>query len=216
MILSAITLWNEDYVPTAYQTVLTFWAVMLVCALVNIFGTRWLDLINKMCLYWTSTSVVIIMVKFLWSLEGQFRLKNIAFLDHPACYGEGQKECRVRFWVFRCFCERMVSHFHRARCGLLIGLTRADYGSRPSGWSFFVGLLQAAYTLTGQYSPLPILCRRSFVVTNTGYGMVAAMCEEVQHPEREVPKAMVLSVAAAGVTGVVFCRRSLELYFGPD
>lgn len=46
--------------------------------------------------------------------------------------------------------------------------------------------------------------------------MVAAMCEEVQHPEREVPKAMVLSVAAAGVTGVVFCEWSSELYFGPD
>lgn len=57
--------------------------------------------------------------------------------------------------------------------------------SRPSGWAFFVGLLQAAYTLTG-------------------YGMVAAMCEEVQSPEREVPKAIVLSVAAAGVTGVVY------------
>ena len=42
-------------------------------------------------------------------------------------------------------------------------------------------------------------------MTVIGYGMVAAMCEEVQHPEREVPKAMVLSVAAAGVTGVVFC-----------
>ena len=47
----------------------------------------------------------------------------------------------------------------------------------------------------------------SFVLTITGYGMVAAMCEEVQHPEREVPKAMVLSVAAAGVTGVVFRGR---------
>jgi len=57
---------------------------------------------------------------------------------------------------------------------------------------------------------------KELCITNTGYGMVAAMCEEVQHPEREVPKAMVLSVAAAGVTGVVFCRRSLELYFGPD
>lgn len=34
--------------------------------------------------------------------------------------------------------------------------------------------------------------------------MVAAMCEEVQHPEREVPKAMVLSVAAAAVTGLFF------------
>lgn len=34
--------------------------------------------------------------------------------------------------------------------------------------------------------------------------MVAAMCEEVQNPEREVPKAMVLSVAAAGITGVIY------------
>lgn len=34
--------------------------------------------------------------------------------------------------------------------------------------------------------------------------MVAAMCEEVQNPEREVPKAMVLSVAAAGITGLLY------------
>ena len=34
--------------------------------------------------------------------------------------------------------------------------------------------------------------------------MVAAMCEEVDHPEREVPKAMVLSVAAAAATGLVY------------
>jgi len=55
----------------------------------------------------------------------------------------------------------------------------------PAGWSFFVGLLQAAYTLTG-------------------YGMVAALCEEVQNPHKEVPRAMVLSVVAAGVTGIVY------------
>lgn len=30
------------------------------------------------------------------------------------------------------------------------------------------------------------------------------MCEEIQMPEREVPKAMVLSVAAAGITGVIY------------
>jgi amino acid transporter len=34
--------------------------------------------------------------------------------------------------------------------------------------------------------------------------MVAGMCEEVQHPEREVPRAIVLSVLAAGITGVVY------------
>lgn len=51
------------------------------------------------------------------------------------------------------------------------------------GWAFFVGLLESAYTITG-------------------YGMVAAMCEEVNNPEHEVPKAMVLSVLAAGITGI--------------
>lgn len=61
----------------------------------------------------------------------------------------------------------------------------ASQSGWPSGWSFFVGLLQAAYTLTG-------------------YGMVASMCEEVQNPEREVPKAIVLSVVAAGVTGLCY------------
>lgn len=34
--------------------------------------------------------------------------------------------------------------------------------------------------------------------------MVAAMCEEVQNPEKEVPKAMVLSVVAAGITGLIY------------
>ena len=34
--------------------------------------------------------------------------------------------------------------------------------------------------------------------------MVAAMCEEVDNPSREVPKAIFLSVAAAGVTGVIY------------
>lgn len=76
----------------------------------------------------------------------------------------------------------------RARVDGKHGRTRLGDGAnddRPSGWAFFVGLLQGAYVLTG-------------------YGMVAAMCEEVQFPEREVPKAIVLSVAAAGVTGVIY------------
>jgi amino acid transporter len=30
------------------------------------------------------------------------------------------------------------------------------------------------------------------------------MCEEVQNPKQEVPRAIVLSVAAAGVTGLVY------------
>lgn len=40
--------------------------------------------------------------------------------------------------------------------------------------------------------------------TLSGYGMVATLCEEVPKPEREVPKAIVLSVAIAGLTGLIF------------
>jgi amino acid permease (GABA permease) len=143
LILSAITLWKEDFVPNQWQTVLMFWAVMLVCMSVNIFGAKYLDLINKICIYWTASSVVIILIVLL----------SMADTKRNAKFVFGHYDASASGW--------------------------------PSGWAFFVGLLQAAYTLTG-------------------YGMVAAMCEEVAYPEREVPKAIVLSVAAAGVTGVIY------------
>ncbi|KAF2121273.1 amino acid permease-like protein [Lophiotrema nucula] len=143
LILSAISLWDEDFVPTTWQTILMFWAVMLICMSVNIFGAKYLDLINKICIYWTATSVIVILITLLSMADNK----------------------RSGAFVF--------SHYDASASGW------------PSGWAFFVGLLQAAYTLTG-------------------YGMVAAMCEEVQNPEREVPKAIVLSVAAAGVTGVIY------------
>lgn len=56
---------------------------------------------------------------------------------------------------------------------------------RSDGWSFCISLLQGAFTLTG-------------------YGMIAVMCEEVQNAEREVPRAMVLSVVASGFTGIIY------------
>lgn len=143
LILSAISLWRDDWAPNAWQTVLMFWAVMLVCTLVNVFGSRFLNVINTVCVYWTAASVVIILVV----------LSVMTPTRHDAKYVFGHYDASASGW--------------------------------PSGWAFFVGLLQGAYVLTG-------------------YGMVASMCEEVQNPEREVPKGMVLSVAAAGVTGLVY------------
>ncbi|CAG9975032.1 unnamed protein product [Clonostachys byssicola] len=143
LVLSAISIFNEDFVPNQWQTVLCFWAVMLVSALVNIFGSRYLDLINKICIYWTALSVVILMVTLLATAD----------------------EKRSASFVF--------THYDASASGW------------PSGWAFFVGLLQPAYTLTG-------------------YGMVPSMCDEVQNPEREVPKAIVLSVFAAGITGLLY------------
>lgn len=143
LILSAISLWNEDFVANAWQTILMFWAVMLLCYLINIFGSKYLDLINTICIYWTGASIVIILIVVL-------------VMSPSKRSGE---------FVF--------AHYDASASGW------------PSGWSFFVGLLQPAYVLTG-------------------YGMVAAMCEEVQSPEREVPKAIVLSVVAAGFTGLIY------------
>ncbi|KAL2862492.1 GABA permease [Aspergillus lucknowensis] len=143
VILSAITLWDEHYVPTAWQTVLTFWALTLICVLINMLGTRFLDALNQVCVYWTVASVVIIMVTVL------------TMADHR----------RSADFVF--------AHYDASASGW------------PSGWAFFVGLLQGAYTLIG-------------------YGMVASMCEEVPNPQREVPKGLVLSVLAAGITGLCF------------
>ena len=120
-----------------------FWAVLVVCTLVNIFCSRYLDRINKICIFWTAASVIIILVTLL------------VMSDHR----------RSGEFVF--------AHYDSSTSGW------------PAGWAFFVGLLQAAYTLTG-------------------YGMVAAMCEEVQNPHREVPKAIVLSVVAAGITGLLY------------
>jgi amino acid transporter len=130
LILSAISLWNEDFVANSWQTVITsaqrsfetsaepslqvlmFWAVMLVCFLVNAFGSRYLDLINKICIWWTSASVLIILVTLL-SMAERRRSGKFVFSDYDA-----------------------------------------SSSGWPSGWAFFVGLLSPAYTLTGVCLPL--------------------------------------------------------------
>ncbi|KAI0020436.1 gaba permease [Xylariomycetidae sp. FL0641] len=143
LILSAISLWDEGFVANEWQTVLCFWACMLACYLINVFGSRYLDTINTLCIYWTGISILVFLVVLL----------AMAPSRRPADF--------------------VFAHYDAGASGW------------PYGWSFFVGLLQPAYVLTG-------------------YGMVAAMCEEVQSPEREVPKAIVLSVVAAGLTGLAY------------
>lgn len=143
LILSGISVFNENYVANTWQTVLMFWATMILCFLINVFGAKYLDFINKLCIYWTGASIIILLITLL-VMAPQRRSADFVF-----------------------------AHYDASASGW------------PTGWSFFVGLLQPAYVLTG-------------------YGMVAAMCEEVQTPEREVPKAIVLSVVAAGITGLFY------------
>ena len=67
LVLSAIEIFNPDYDPAAkaWHTIVALWVIMIICAAVNAFGSRYLDLINKVCIYWTGASVIIIMVTLL-------------------------------------------------------------------------------------------------------------------------------------------------------
>lgn len=65
LILSTPALFIDDYVATAWQTVLTFWAILLICLLINVFGVKLLDKINQACIYWTGATVVVVLVVLL-------------------------------------------------------------------------------------------------------------------------------------------------------
>ncbi|KXJ93388.1 amino acid permease-domain-containing protein, partial [Microdochium bolleyi] len=60
----------------------------------------------------------------------------------------------------------------------------ANSGWTP-GWSFFVGLLHAAYATSST-------------------GMIISMCEEVRSPATQVPKAMVMTVCINTICGLLF------------
>lgn len=104
LILSAISIFDTSYTPNEWQTVLCFWIATLFCALVNIFGTRYLDLINKGCIYWTGASIILILITLLVTCKHR-RSAEFAF-----------------------------THYDASTSGW------------PSGWSFFVGLLQRKYS----------------------------------------------------------------------
>jgi amino acid transporter len=131
LILSGLTIYDETFIATPWQTVLMFWAVTLLCVVVNIFGVRWLDFINQACIWWTGASMVIILITLSATAD-----------------------------VGRHSADYVFTHYDASASG---------WGD---GWSFFVGLLQPAYVLTG-------------------YGMVASMCEEVQHPEVRSPNILI-------------------------
>ncbi|SPC67525.1 related to GABA permease [Ustilago sp. UG-2017b] len=146
LIMAAISQFrNNQWTPQAWQTILTFWACMLIAAIVNAYGVKfnYLDRLNTLSFYWTAAGTLIIAITIL------VRAKD------------GRKDAEFVFAGWE------------------------NTSGWPDGWAFFVGLLQAAYTLTG-------------------YGTVAALCEEVAEPEKQVPKAIVWSVVAASITGFVY------------
>lgn len=65
LILSGPTLFTDTYTPTAWQTLLTFWAILAVCMLINIFGVKMLDTVNQVCIWWTGVTVLAVLIILL-------------------------------------------------------------------------------------------------------------------------------------------------------
>lgn len=68
MIAAAISVFrNNEWVPEAWQVVLIFWAIMVICAFVNAWGVkgRLLEPLNTASIYWTTATVIIICITVL-------------------------------------------------------------------------------------------------------------------------------------------------------
>ncbi|CAO1614434.1 unnamed protein product [Parajaminaea phylloscopi] len=150
LIMATVSIFRDnEWSPQPWQQLLTFFAVMATSCLINLFGVRYnyLERLNTASIYWSTASVIVIMVVLL-VMAGR----------NPGT-------------------ARRSGHD-----ALLLWQNSSGW---TDGWSFFVGCLTSAYVLTG-------------------YGCVASLCEEVNEPERAVPRAMLGSVLAASASGLLF------------
>lgn len=90
----------------------------------------------------------------------------------------------------RCVIVILVCLFSKAAAGrrpvsFALGNFNPSFSGWTPGWSFFIGLLPAAYT----YSAI---------------GMITSMAEEVHNPSDILPKAIISSIPIGALTGAVF------------
>ncbi|KAL8883846.1 MAG: hypothetical protein Q9192_006982 [Flavoplaca navasiana] len=94
------------------------------------------------------------------------------------------------FWTFAgliCIvvCVLAIAKNGRNDAAYVFGEFDPSNSGWPAGWSFCVGLLHAAYATSST-------------------GMIISMCEEVQQPATQVPKAMVGTIVLNTIAGLIF------------
>ncbi|KAL8852460.1 MAG: hypothetical protein Q9221_002690 [Calogaya cf. arnoldii] len=94
------------------------------------------------------------------------------------------------FWTFAgliCIvvCVLAIAKNGRHDAAYVFGEFDPSNSGWPAGWSFCVGLLHAAYATSST-------------------GMIISMCEEVQQPATQVPKAMVATIVLNTIAGLIF------------
>jgi amino acid transporter len=82
-------------------------------------------------------------------------------------------------------CTLVIAKEGRHNASYAFGGFEPSSGWNPPGWAFCVGLLHAAYATSAT-------------------GMITSMCEEVQEPRTQVPKAMVGTIFLNAFCGFIF------------
>jgi amino acid transporter len=157
LIVATATMYHPDFVATAWQQLLIFWAICLISFAICALGNKILPMVDTICAAWTALSILIIMMAL--SVKADVG-------RHSAAYTLGHYDTSLSGW---------------------------------GGFTFFIGLLPAAYTFSA-------------------IGMISSMAEEVSDPAVKVPKAIALCVPVGGIAGLFFiipskCSRKLRESF---
>ncbi|KAM0755297.1 putative gaba permease [Meredithblackwellia eburnea MCA 4105] len=87
--------------------------------------------------------------------------------------------------IIAIFITLLAVHKNGFNSGAFVfGNYRPDFSGWGQGWTFFIGLLPGCF----------VMC---------GVGMITSLSEEVEHPEIQVPRAMVIGIPAATLSGIL-------------
>jgi len=155
-----------------YLVAVNFGTALLWVACIRLFSEDYLTEVYQ-------TYLIFVAVTLLCTAISTFGNRYLHILDTFAI-----------FWTFAGTLAIIITILALAKGGrrsakFAFGEFDASGSGWPAGWSFFVGLLQAAYA-------------------SSSTGMIVSMCEEVAHPETQVPKAMVATIGLNFICGMLF------------
>lgn len=143
-ILSIFGLTQSNYKHNDWVVLALYIILVVLSALVNTFCQRYLEKFNKLCIYWTIYTILIMDILLLL----------FSTTSHDLHY--------------------VLTNFDASRSGW------------PDALAFIIGLVQFSS------------------MTFNGYGSIPSMAEEVNQPEKTIPKGMVFSVLISVITGISF------------
>lgn len=143
LLVATIAIYKENWIASAWELLLIFYAICVFTLLVCAFGNRLLPLVDAAVAAFTAITIVVVLVALSIKADAG---------RHTASYALGYYDTSFSGW---------------------------------GGFTFFIGLLPAAYTFSA-------------------IGMISSMAEEVADPTRKVPVALSLCVPVGGIAGLFF------------